>query len=134
MTDQSHQKTASEIPVWSWVVAAVGLVFVVGSAGFMLYKAIAGGSSAPAIVTQIDSVGLSGDGFLVQISVLNQGGSVAAGLVVEGVLKSESATLETSTITIGYLPSGSRRKAGLYFTKDPQRFDLQVRSKDVEQP
>lgn len=134
MTDQSRQKSANEIPVWSWVVAAFGLVFIVGSAGFMLYKAIAGGSSPPAIVTQIDSVAPSEDGFLVQISVLNKGGSVAVGLVVEGVLKSESATVETSTITMGYVPSGSRRKAGLYFTKDPQRFDLQVRSKGFEQP
>ncbi len=109
MTDQSHQKTASEIPVWSWVVAAVGLVFVVGSAGFMLYKAIAGGSSAPAIVTQIDSVGLSGDGFLVQISVLNQGGSVAAGLVVAyndaNVAETRRTGLQTGLTPIVYWAS-----------------------------
>ena len=109
-------------------------MLVVGSAGSILYKAIIGDSSAPAIVTQVDSVVPQRHGFLVQISVLNSGGSVAAGLVVEAALKNESATLETSTITMGYVPSGSRRKAGLYFTKDPRRFDLQVRAKGFEQP
>jgi hypothetical protein len=41
---------------WSWLVAAVGLVLVVGSAGFMLYQAFAGDSSPPELVIETDAV------------------------------------------------------------------------------
>jgi uncharacterized protein (TIGR02588 family) len=59
---------------------------------------------------------------------------VAAGLMVEGVLKEGTATVETSAITMDYVPSGSQRRAGLIFSRDPRKFELQIRAKGYEQP
>jgi uncharacterized protein (TIGR02588 family) len=66
--------------------------------------------------------------------VINRGSSVAAGLVIEGVLSDNSSAVETSTITIDYVPSGSQRQAGLYFTRDPRTLRLQVRPKGYVDP
>ena len=54
--------------------------------------------------------------------------------MVEGVLREKTATLEISAITMDYVPSGSQRKAGLIFSKDPRQFDLQIRAKGYVQP
>ncbi len=134
MTDQKRSEKAADVPRWSWLVAAAGLVLVAGSSGFMLYRAFAAESSPPALVIETDAVVPSGDGYLVPIRVTNRGGSAAAALVVEGVLRDGTVTVETSAITIAYVPSGSERRAGLIFSTDPRKFAVQVRAKGYQQP
>lgn len=134
MADRDHGGKNSDIPGWSWIFAAAGLVLAVGSAGFMLYQAFAGDSSPPQLVIETDPVVPSGRGHLVQIRVTNRGGSVAAGLVVEAILREGTATVETSTITMGFVPSGSQRRAGFFFSRDPRKFDLQILAKGYVQP
>jgi uncharacterized protein (TIGR02588 family) len=133
VAEKRGEKTA-EIPNWSWLVAALGFVLVAGSSSFMLYQAVAAESSPPAIAIEMDAAGPSGDGYLIPIRVMNRGGSAAAALVIEGVLREGTATVETSTITIQYVPSGSQREAGLIFSKDPSRFAVQIRAKGYEHP
>jgi uncharacterized protein (TIGR02588 family) len=134
MADRSDREKTGDISKWSWLVAALGLVLVVGSAGFMLYRAFAGDSSPPDLVIETDSVVSTGAGYLVQVWVTNRGGSAAAGLIVEGVLKQRTATVEASVVAMAYVPAGSQRRAGLIFSRDPRRFDLQIRPKGYEQP
>jgi len=125
---------ADKIPSWSWVAAAVGLALVAGSAGFMLFRALAGDPSPPDLVIETEAVVPNGSSYLVPIRVANRGGSAAAGLTVEGVLMEGTVTVETSAITMDYVPSSSQRKARLFFSRDPRKFDLQVRAKGYEQP
>lgn len=127
-------KLNSEIPSWEWVVGAVGLMFVAVSIGFMLYQAFVVEEFAPEILIETEAMEPSGTGYLVQIRVTNRGGLVAAGLVVEGILKDGADIVETSEITIDHVPAGSERKAGLFFTRDPQGLDLQLRAKGYQQP
>lgn len=134
MVGRSSAYETADIPSWSWVVAALGLMLVVGSAGFMLYRALAGDSSPPDFAIETVAVLPRGSNYLVQIRVANRGESVAAALVVEGELKEGAATVETSGITIGYVPAGSWRRAGLIFSRDPRKYDLQIQAKGYEQP
>lgn len=134
MADQSGDEKTGDIPGWSWVFAAIGLVLTIGSAGFMLYQAFAGDTSPPELVIETDAVVPNGRGYLVPIQVTNHGGSVASGLVVEATLKKGSETVETSTITMGYVPAGSQRRAGFFFSRDPRKFDLQILAKGYVQP
>jgi uncharacterized protein (TIGR02588 family) len=122
------------VPPWSWGAAALGLLLVAGSAGFMLYKEFVRDDSPPPVEIAVDAIAPSGDGYVVKIDVINRGSSVAAALVIEGVLSDSSSTVETSTITMDYVPSGSQREAGLYFTRDPRRFRLQVWPKGYVEP
>jgi uncharacterized protein (TIGR02588 family) len=134
MADRNLRTAVASVPVWSWAVAALGLLLVAGSAGFMLYTEFVRDNSPPLVTIAIDAIAPSGDGYVVKIGVINRGSSVAAGLVIEGVLSDNSSAVETSTITIDYVPSGSQRQAGLYFTRDPRTLRLQVRPKGYVDP
>ena len=124
----------SDIPSWEWVVGAIGFVFVVASIGFMLYQAFVVDEIAPEILIETEAIEPSGSSYLVKIQVTNHGGLVVAGLVIEGILKEGAEEVEISETTIDYVPAGSQRKAGLFFTRNPQEFDLQFRAKSYVEP
>lgn len=133
--NRGKTKTADAIPVWSWLAAAVGMVLVLASTGFLLYEALAGDSSPPEfVIEETDPVVPSGTGHLVRFRVVNRGGSPAAGLMVEGTLEEGATTVETSSLTIDYVPSHSARQGGLFFSEDPRKFDLKIRALGYMQP
>jgi uncharacterized protein (TIGR02588 family) len=123
-----------EIPAWEWVVGAIGLVFVVASIGFMLYQAFVVDEIAPEIVFETEEIVRSGSIYLVKVQVANHGEMVVAGLVIEGILMEGEEEVEISETIIDYVPAGSQRKAGLFFTRNPQEFDLQLRAKSYVEP
>jgi uncharacterized protein (TIGR02588 family) len=117
-----------------WGIALLGLALVLGSIGFMLYEAAAGDSSPPDVTLRVDSILPTRNGFLVEFRAINEGGSTAEGLTVEGELGNGTEVMETSNTTIEYVPSHSERKGGLFFTSDPRQYKLQLRAKGYEKP
>lgn len=133
--DSSGQPaTGNDIPVLEWIIAFVGLALVVGTVSFMVYQAIKGDSSPPDISLHVESISPIGNGYVVRIRAMNNGGSTAAGLTVEGALRHAFETVETSGATISYVPPHSQRIGGLFFTKDPRQFELHLRAKGYEAP
>src|SRR5688572_2380619 len=128
---QGHIKDA---PFWMWGIALLGLIFVLGSIVFMLYEAAAGDSSPPDVTVRVDSILPTPNGFLVQFRVVNEGGSTAEGLTVEGELTTGTQVLESSNTTIEYVPSRSEREGGFFFTSDPRQYELRIRAKGYEKP
>jgi uncharacterized protein (TIGR02588 family) len=128
------QPEENAIPVWEWIVAAIGLVLVASVIGFLLYEAIAGSRLPPDVKLSVDSVVQIRNGFLAKITAVNEGGITAEGVDIEGELKRGTETIERSRTTIDYLPPRSEKKAGLFFTQDPRQLDLQVRSFGYEEP
>ena len=131
MTDQGKIKDA---PLWMWGIAALGLLLVLGSIAFTLYEAWSGDSSPPDVTLRVDSVLPTRNGFLVEFRAVNEGGSTAEGLTVEGELRSGAESVETSDTTIEYVPPRSERKGGLFFTSDPRQYELRLRAKGFERP
>jgi uncharacterized protein (TIGR02588 family) len=70
----------------------------------------------------------------VQIPVINHGGLTAAQLRIEGRLTDENRYVETSEVVIDYFPVNSRRRGGLFFTRDPRQDTLQLRAKGYADP
>lgn len=134
VADRKRDPEDAGLPGWSWAVAAAGLALVLGSAGVMLYQQFTADRSPPEIAIESESIVSHGSSFLVEIRISNRGGSAAAGLTVEGVLKDGSPMGETSTTTLDYVPANSERRAGLFFTKDPRKFELQLRALGYRDP
>ena len=132
--DRSEEQDDGQVSPWEWLVAAVGLVLVVGTIGFMLYHAIAGGDAPPQFEVEVVSIEQAGSGFLVTFTATNRGDMTAADVVVEGELRDDTGSKETSTATFTYIPAGSSREGGLYFAQDPRQFQLEVRAKGFERP
>lgn len=117
-----------------WGIALLGLVLLLGSIVFMLYEAITGDTSPPDVAVRLESVEDAGSGFLVMFRAINDGGSTAAGVTIEGTLMNGTEEVETSNTTIEYLPSHSERKGGLFFTLDPRQYELELRATGFEEP
>ncbi len=119
---------------WEWIVAAVGLILVLGTIGLTLHRAMTEESTPPKLEIVVDSQQPSGDGYLVRFTVKNSGDQTAAAVAIEGELKNGADTAETSSATLTYSPAHSIRHGGLYFTKNPQNFNLQIRATGYEEP
>ena len=128
------QGKIQDAPPWVWAIALLGLALVLGSIAFMLYEAAVGDSSPPDVTVRVDSILPTRNGFLVEFRAINEGGSTAEGLTVEGELRNGTESVETSNTTIEYVPSHSEREGGLFFTSDPRQHELQLRAKGYEKP
>ena len=134
MDQHAEQKKIEDAPWWMWGIALLGLALVAGSIAFMLYEAAAGDSSPPDVAVHVDATLQIRNGYLVKFRAVNEGGSTAEGVTVEGVLRSGSDILETSNTVLEYVPAHSEREGGLFFTSDPRQYQLQLRAKGYENP
>jgi uncharacterized protein (TIGR02588 family) len=130
----NDQEKLDDAPPWMWGIGLLGLVLVLGSIGFALYEAVMGDSSPPDMTVQVMEILPTQNGFLVEFRVINEGGTTAAGLTVEGELRDGAEIVEASDTTVEYVPSHSEREGGLFFTLDPRQYDLQLRAKGYETP
>ena len=121
-------------PFWEWIIAALGLVLVLGAIGTTFYRATTEDKTPPQLEVKIDLIEQSGAGHLVKFTVVNTGNQTAAAVAVEGELKAGAETAETSGSTLAYSPANSRRRGGLFFTKNPRQFELQIRVTGYEEP
>ncbi len=141
MTEKSENKEKRErpkkTPVWEWIIAAVGFILVVAALGTTLYRAVIEESTPPILEISVEAIVPTANGYLVNFSVKNNGNQTAAGLTVEGELKrgEEGAeSVETSSATLAYAPANSRREGGLFFSKNPNEYKLEIRAKGYEKP
>lgn len=131
---EDEKKQSESTPVWEWIIAVVGLILVVGAIGSAFYSAVFSKSTPPILSVTSEPPQPSGDGFIVPFHVKNTGNRTAAAVTIEGELKSGDEVAETSTATLTYSPAHSERGGGLYFTKNPQQFNLQIRATGYQEP
>lgn len=128
----AHQHATSP---WEWVAAALGALLI-GSA--LVYMAQYGLSrprhGPPEVIVQPVAIVPVDGGYLVQFRARNTGDSTAAQLLVGGELQQGGATVEESEATLDYLPEHSEREGGLFFTRDPARYELKLRAKGYAKP
>lgn len=117
-----------------WLAAAIGLVLVVGTIGFLIYNAAVAKNTPPVLSVKRNSVETLESGYLVKFSLRNDGESNASEVVVEGKLVQNGEDLETSSVTIKYSPAYSTREGGLFFSKNPNELELQLRPLGYENP
>ena len=129
-----QQKAESEIPLLEWIVGGLGLALVTGVIVFLLYEAFAGKQAPPAVRLRVESIEQSGSTYHVGLNVVNEGGTTAEGLVIEGELKKGDQQVERSFTTIEYLPPGAQKKVGLFFRHNPRELALEVRPLGYEDP
>lgn len=120
---------------WSEQAAgALGLMLLLSVLGFLGYKEVTTQYTPADVTVHVETIESSSSGYLVQIAANNHGEQSAAGVRIRGVLQDGEATVETAHITFQYVPPGSERKGGLYFSHDPRSLTLSVRAEGYERP
>ena len=133
-SDNANENHKSQTPFLEWMIAAVGVILVAGTVGFMIYEALTSSNTPPDFVTKIERIDAVNSGYLVLINVINTGDQTASGLNVEGELKDGGESVETSDITFDYAPSKSEIKGGLFFKNNPEQFQIEIRAKGYVEP
>ncbi len=131
---KENQERQKETPVWEWIIAAVGLILVVAALGTTLYRAVTEESTPPILEISVKAIVPTSNGYLVEFRVKNTGNQTAAALTIEGELKRGAESVETSTASLAYAPANSQREGGLFFTKNPNEFELNIRALGYEKP
>ena len=120
--------------MWEWIVGVASSIVVLTAVGFLLVEAFAGPSGPPVIAVHVERIQPAGAGYLVEIRAVNSGDETAANLTIEGALIRDSTAVETSTVTIDFVPAETERGGGLFFTRDPAEYRLEVRPMGYDQP
>ncbi len=121
-------------PPLEWALAAASGAVVLAVVAFLLYEGLGERPTPPDVRVTVESVRPAGPGYLVEFTAENVGQTTAARVEVEGVLRDGARAAETSSATLDYAPPESKRRGGLYFTRDPGEFDLEVRATGFDRP
>ena len=112
----------------------IGFFIIAGVLGFLLYTGINEDHPVPDVKLSVDSVLRIRNGYVVRVTATNEGGLTAGGLIVEGELRNGAELVERSETAIELLPSRSKKRAGLFFSRDPNQFELKLRPLGYEEP
>ena len=131
----AQQKSRRETPLLEWVASGIGLLLLLGLLAVIARQALSQEiGQLPVIEVTAGRVVATGSGFVVAIEASNQSGGTAAAVEIEGALKSDEATIETSSAVIDYVPGHSRRSGGLFFAQDPRLHRLELRALGYQAP
>jgi uncharacterized protein (TIGR02588 family) len=122
-------------PLLEWIAAGTGLLLALAIFVIIGREAINGETDAPASIgVRAEAISQVPSGFVVEIVARNDSGATAASVAIEGVLKSGETEVETSALTLDYVPGHAERKGGLFFTRDPREYKLEVRALGYQRP
>lgn len=127
-------KGPPETSPWEWIVAAIGAALVTAAITYLIYFAESTPPGPPLITLEQGAVLPHGDGYLLPVTVTNEGATTAAAVEIEGRLSRAGAEPETASATLDYVPRFSSRQAGLYFANDPRRAVFELRALGYAEP
>lgn len=132
--DDGGEGNGETITYIEWIAAGLGALLVFGSLSFMTYKAITAIGKPPDLTVRVKSIEQMQTGYLVKFEVKNNGEYSAAAANIKGELKQGDKTEETSTTTVDYVPSYSTRSGGIFFSKNPRDYQLDLRATGYTEP
>ena len=131
------RRQEGHIALWEKVIGWIGVLFVVGLVGFLVYEAQQPATPPEITVTVTGIVPVEG-GYRVEVAVQNRGESTGAGVEVEGTLMPkddpQATPVATGAVTFDYVPAKSTRRGGLFFPVDPNSYTLTVRALGYTEP
>ena len=133
--DKKKNGSVSErTPLLEWIFAAVGLILVASSIGYIAYYSATSKEKPPEIQVEIVSIKNISNGYLVEFKASNKGEKAAASVQIEGKISEGESEIESKNATLDYIASDSEQRGGLYFSKDPNAHNLEVKAIGYENP
>lgn len=125
---------SARTPALEWLMAALGLVLLLGVIGVLLVDALGDGGEPPAISLATLGVTRTPAGWVVEFEARNTSHAPAAEVSVTGALTAGGAELERRTATLDYLPGGGASRGGLLFRNDPAGARLELSADGYREP
>jgi uncharacterized protein (TIGR02588 family) len=122
------------IPLLEWIIAGVGVLLVGGAIAFLVHHSMTRSQTSPDIRAVAERVLDLSNGYVVQFRALNEGGSAAAEVTIEGELVLPDGTTEQAEAVLDYLPPRSDREGALVFSVNPRHGELRLRATGYAKP
>lgn len=103
-----------------WAVFAVSLLLVLSMAGSLVHQAVTTSEGPPLLTAFPGPPTAYQEGYLVPVTVRNDGDSTVQTVSVKAVLHPPSGEPEEAGFEIGFLPLKSERRGWAFFTSDPK--------------
>lgn len=131
---QQEEQQLEGTSALEWVVAAIGAAILVAMIGYMLHDGLTRREGPPDVVLTQGPVQPTASGFVLPFKAENRGHSTASALEIGGRLMDGDRVVEESRATVDFLPEGSEREGGLFFTRDPRQGGLVLRAEGYSRP
>lgn len=125
---------ADVVPPAEWVVAALGLLLVLGVGGVLLRDALRSPTRPPDVTLAVDSVAAGRGGWLVVFEAANAGDQSVADVAVRATLATPRGDTLVREVRVDYLPARSRRGGGVVFPVDPRAGALRLEAVGFQEP
>lgn len=122
-----RKRQDDRIPPIEWITGLAGLVIVAGTLGFIGYEAFVDNSPAPSLEAAVESAAPDGSAYSATVVVRNRSRRAAAGVLVEGVLRTRDGSEARSEARLDYVPGLSSATATLLFPAAPASGGVAVR-------
>lgn len=122
------------IPISEWITASIGVVLVATSIAILVHSAMTSPNPAPRLSIRVASIEKAGEEFLVILEVGNEGGSTAADARIEAELRLDGVAVEHGETTLDFVPPKSKRRAGVFFSRQPTVDHLNLRVAGYREP
>lgn len=115
------------------IAAFVGAALAMATLAILIWGGLGTNEPPPLVsVRALDVSGAEGN-YVLRIEVVNDGGSTASAVEVEGVL-GEGQEAETARATFDYVPRYSHARGGLFFKRDPRSANVRLRALGYADP
>lgn len=121
-------------PILEWVMAALGLVLVLGAIGFLTWEGLHTDDRSPVLSARTRGVTPTPHGYVVDVEVRNESHVTASAVEVEGVLATGAGAEEEVALTFDYVPGLGRRQGSMTFRQDPRGRPLTLQVKGQVDP
>lgn len=120
--------------VIEWLAAGLGGMLFATMIGYMVVVGLNRTDGPPVVEIFATSTTRLGGAFIVKFEARNTGAQTLSGLTVHAALSEGDKEVETSDVTIDYLPTGSKRSGGFFFKHDPNAYVLEMTPKSYMDP
>jgi len=127
MSNKKRSRDSADRTVAERVSLFVSLLALAAVISIVVYLWIADRDEPPVLRVERREVFQKYDQFYLPVTIVNQGGSTATEVLVEGHLKVDDGE-ETSTLTFDFVPSNSESEGVLIFSSDPSGAKIRVAS------
>ena len=132
---QGPAKTLIErTPICEWLAAGTGLVLTLTVIGYLVFDGVTAGDGPPELSVVGSPAQAVAGGFVVPMTVRNDGPTTAAEVEVRGTLERGGAVVEERRARFAHVPAEGEAIGGLVFETDPSTARLRLAALGYAEP
>jgi len=121
-------------PVCEWLAAGTGLILTLTVMGYLIFDGVTAGDGPPELSVVGAPAQAIDSGFIVPMTVRNDGATTAAEVEVLGTLERGGAVIEERRARFAHVPAEGEAMGGLVFETDPRTARLRLAAQGYAEP